>query len=71
MGAGYDDALNIQYDEKYRFGNTTVYVVAPVITEEEQLRRLRELEATLGMILQCQVTLKKVVSHIGENDVTS
>ncbi len=27
------------YDKKYVFGNTTVYVVAPKITEEEKQRR--------------------------------
>lgn len=28
-----------KYDKKYTFGNTTVYVVAPKITEEEKTKR--------------------------------
>ena len=33
-----------QYDATYQFGNTTVHIVAPKITEEENQRRLDEIQ---------------------------
>lgn len=33
-----------RYDATYQFGNTTVHVVAPKITEEENQRRLDEIQ---------------------------
>ena len=33
-----------RYDATYQFGNTTVHVVAPKITEEENQRRLNEIQ---------------------------
>ena len=36
--------LDESYDATYQFGNTTVHVVAPKITEEENQRRLDEIQ---------------------------
>lgn len=38
------DVAKARYDATYQFGNTTVHVVAPKITEEENQRRLDEIQ---------------------------
>lgn len=36
-----------QYDRTYRFGNSTVHIVAPDITDFERKRRLEEVQSVI------------------------
>ena len=54
---GYDEKLNIHYDKKSKYGNTTVYVVAPQITEEEKQRRIKQLESVIESIIKYEVEI--------------
>lgn len=41
-----------KYDAEYKFGNTAVYVVAPKITVEENLRQKKEVNRIASMIIE-------------------
>ncbi len=44
MAAGYDEKLNVHYDEKYVFGNSVSLMVASKLTEEQYERTIKNLE---------------------------
>lgn len=41
-----------KYDAEYKFGNTAVYVVAPKITVEENLKQKKEVNRIASMIIE-------------------
>jgi hypothetical protein len=41
-----------EVEKIYHLGNTTVTIVAPVITEEEKLKRLRNIESHIYHLLK-------------------
>ena len=55
---GYDEKLDIHYDKKRKIGNTTVYVVAPKITEEEKQKRLQHLCKVIESIYDCEAEIR-------------
>jgi len=52
-----------RYDATYQFGNTTVHVVAPKITEEENQRRLDEIQR-VAWVLWEGIAAKEVIDTI-------
>ncbi|WHH58280.1 hypothetical protein [Petroclostridium sp. X23] len=54
-----------KYDATYKFGNTTVNVVAPPpMTEEELQKRIKDLEDTINMILNKQESTRGLCIRI-------
>lgn len=41
-----------QYSKVYQIGETTIYIVAPQITDEERLERLEEIKRQIWLIWQ-------------------
>jgi hypothetical protein len=41
-----------QYSKVYQIGGTTIYIVAPQITDEERLERLEEIKRQIWLIWQ-------------------
>jgi ribosome recycling factor len=39
-----------QYSKVYQIGGTTIYIVAPQITEEERMERLKEIKHQIWLI---------------------
>jgi hypothetical protein len=48
-----------EYDRKLILGNTTVYIVAPKISEEENQRRIKELENTIERLFGHPVSITR------------
>ena len=58
MPAGYDEKLDVYYDEKYVCGGSVSLMIAPNLTEEEYRITIKNLEDFIGNMKNatCRIT---------------